>query len=215
MRYTLWSRGLLVGHTDLDIHTVTSTMRQGFVEPTEDGRAVLVDETGVWRAIAQMKRDRRARGDSRANDDHELVLAAMERRAEHELELRDEQGAVFECEFIRITDIFDVNSGVVDEMSETEEEEEAEFQARISALSSEEREAALSERAAMNARIQSEIAELLDEIQEERDDQEMFGSAWPPPAPEDPRWDSMQYLLQAHLKAPAWEDAMKHLELPM
>ena len=125
MRYTLWSRGLLVGHTDLDIHTVTSTMRQGFVEPTEEGRHVLVAETGVWRAIAQMKRERRARGEGRENDDHGIVLAAMERRADHDLELRDEGGARFECSFIRITDLFDMNSGVVDEMSDTEEEEEA------------------------------------------------------------------------------------------
>src|ERR1041385_8272566 len=73
MRYTLWSRGRLVGHTDLDIHTVTSTMRQGFVEPTEDGRAILVDATRVWRAIAEMKRARRARGEGRDSDDHSLV----------------------------------------------------------------------------------------------------------------------------------------------
>ena len=110
MRYTLWSHDTLVGHTDLDIPTVTPNMRQGFVEPTEEGKPLLADATGVWRAIARMKRERRARGDSRENDDHGIVLAAMERREALDLELRDERGAAFECEFIRITDNFDVNS---------------------------------------------------------------------------------------------------------
>jgi hypothetical protein len=215
MRYTLWNHGVLVGHTDLDIHTVTSTMRQGFVEPTEEGRLVLVNETGVWRAIAQMKRERRERGETRENDDHTIVLAAMERRAGHALELRDETGAVFECEFIRITDLIDMNDGVVDEMSDTEEEEEAAFQMHLASLSSEQRQAALTRRAEMEANIKADIETLLEEMHSERDEQEMFGSAWPPPEPEDARWNTMQYLLQAHLKAPAWDDAFGDLQLPM
>lgn len=27
----------------------------------------------------------------------------------------------------------------------------------------------------------------------------MFNSSWPPPRPEDPRWETMQYHLQVHL----------------
>src|SRR3954470_17489846 len=56
MRYTLWSRGRLVGHTALDIHTMTCGMRQGFVEPTLEGRQILADATGVWRTMAEVKR---------------------------------------------------------------------------------------------------------------------------------------------------------------
>jgi len=212
MRYTLWTHGILVGHTDLDIYTVTSTMRQGFVEPTEAGKSMLADETAVWRAIAQMKNERRARGESRESDDHGIVEGAMERRARHELELRDENGTVVECEFIRITDLFDMKSGVVDDMSETEEEEEADFQIHLSSLSPGKREEALADRAEMKARVMADIEALLGEMEEERDEQEMFGSAWPPPAPEDSRWETMQFLLQAHLTTPAREDDL-HLSM--
>jgi hypothetical protein len=205
MHYTLWSRGRLVGHTDLDIETVTPSMRQGFVEPTEVGKPLLVDATSVWRAIAQMKRERRARGDGPETDDHRIVLAAMERRETLDLELRDEAGARFDCEFIRITDLFDMNAGVVDEMSDTDEEEEAAFQKRLSALSGDAREAALAQRAEMNASIAAGVEEMLADFEEQQADQEMLGSAWPPPPAEDPRWETMQYLLQAHLAAPGWE----------
>lgn len=206
MPYTLLSHGRVVGHTDLDIHTVTSTMRQGFVEPTEEGRPLLVDATGVWRAIAEMKRARRARGEGRETDDHTIVEAASRRQYDLDLELRDENGVVFECDFIRITDLFEMNSGLVDEMSETEEEEEAEFQIKLSALSGQERDEALARRAELDESINADVEAILAERQEERDEQEMFGSSWPPSPPEDPRWDTMQYLLQAHLKAPAWEE---------
>src|SRR4051812_24788448 len=123
MRYTLWSGKRLVGYTDLDVHTVTPTMRQGFIEPTEEGKPLLADATGVWRAMAEMKRDMRARGLS-TTDDRGVVLEAMRRREGLEFELRAEDGTVFEREFIRISDLFDLNSGVVDEMCDTEEEME-------------------------------------------------------------------------------------------
>jgi hypothetical protein len=205
MHYTLWSRGRLVGHTDLDIETVTSSMRQGFVEPTEEGKTLLADATSVWRAIAQMKRERRARGDGPEKDDHRIVLAAMERREALDLELRDEAGVRFDCEFIRITDLFDMNAGVVDEMSDTDEEEEAAFQKRLSALSGDARETALAQRAEMQERIAAGVEEMLADFEEQQADQEAIGSAWPPPPAEDPRWETMQYLLQAHLAPPGWE----------
>jgi hypothetical protein len=127
----------------------------------------------------------------------------VERREGSDLELRDESGAVFECDFIRITDLFDMNAGVVDDMSDTEEEEEAAFQIHLSSLSGEEREQALAERAEMDANIQADIEILLEGMQDDDDDDEKtFGSAWPPTEPQDSRWDTMQYLLQVHLKAP-------------
>jgi hypothetical protein len=202
MRYGLWSGDRLLGHTDLDVHTVTPTMRQGFIEPTEDGRVHLADATGVWRALAEVKRDARARGDASATD-RSLVEVAMRRREELELELRDEDGAVFDCEFIRISDLFDLNNGVVDEMNDTEEEEEARWQIELSALSGEARDEALAQRAEMKAEIDAMVAEML----EEEDEEAAFcESAWPPPPPEDPRWDTMQYLLQVHMKGPDAEE---------
>ena len=202
MRYSLWSHGRLVGHTDLDIPTITSTMRQGFVEPTADGRQLLADATGVWRAIAEVKRGCRAASRERTASDDALVLESMARREALNLELRDDSGALFTCEFIRITDLFDMNNGLVDEMSDTEEEQEAAFQIRLSALSGVARDQALAERAASDAEIEATIAEFM----EEREESQMFESAYPPPPPEDPRWDTMQYLLQAHLSAPEWDE---------
>ena len=139
MRYALWSRGRLAGHTDLDIRTVSPRMRQGFVEPTLEGRSLLADATGVWRALAEVKRDARARGEPGRNDDA-LVRAAATRREGLDFELRDEHGVVFECEFIRIYDNFDLENGITDDMNDTEEEEEAAFEIMLSSLSGEARE---------------------------------------------------------------------------
>jgi hypothetical protein len=201
MRYTLWSRGRIVGQTDLDVHTVTPTMRQGFIEPTPEGAPLLADATGVWRALAEVKRGKRARGETGANDD-ELILGAMRRREELELELRDENGTLFHCDFIRIYDRFDIDGGVVDEMSDTEEEEEAEFQIRCSSLSGEARDEALAQRAEMDAEIEAMVAEM----RAEQDERTMFGSAWPPPPPEDHRWETMQYLLQVGTTGTDWQE---------
>lgn len=195
MRYTLWSRGRLVGRTDLDVHTVTPTMRQGFIEPTPDGAPLLANATGVWRALAEVKRDSRARGTPAAHDDS-LVLAAIERREQLDFELRDENGRVFDCDVIRVCDLFDLDRGIAEEMSDTEEEEEAEFQIYLSGLSGQPRDDALASRAELFADIEA----MVEEMREERDERIMFASAWPPPAPEDPRWETMQYLLQVHLK---------------
>jgi hypothetical protein len=199
MRYTLWSRGRLVGHTDLDIHTFTATMRQGFIEPTAAGRAVLADATGVWRAIAEVKRDRRARGEVEVNDSAPIRDAAL-RREGLDLELRDEHGTVFDCEFIRVADLFDLET-VVDEMSDTPEEEEAEFEIHLSGLSGEARDDALAHRAEFEAEVDAAVAEMM----EEQDEGHRFGSAWPPAPPDDPRWETMQYLIQLHVRGNEWD----------
>jgi hypothetical protein len=196
MRYTLWSRGRLLGHTDLDIHTVTPTMRQGFIEPAEDGRPLLQDATCVWRAMAERKRAIRARGGVELPEDDHLVMAAMRRRDALDFELRDENDQVFECEFMRIYDLFDIEAGVVEEMGDTEEEQEAEFEVFLSGLSPEERSEAIADRAQREAEIEEWVAEMEQDWEEKR----MFQSSWPPPPPDDPRWDTMQYHLQVHLK---------------
>lgn len=193
MRYSLWSHDRLVGYTDLDIPTVTPTMRQGFVEPTDEGKSLLEDATGVWRAMATRKRLQRARDGEELPEDDELVLVAMERRECLDLELRDESGEVF-GEWIRIYDLFDSKAGVTFEMGDTEEEQEADFQIRLSGLSPDEQTKALAERAAF----QAEIEEFVEQVLEDQRDNEMFNSSWPPPV-DDPRWDAMQYHLQVHL----------------
>jgi hypothetical protein len=123
----------------------------------------------------------------------------MRRREELEFELRDANGARFESDFIRIFDNFDAD--VVDDMCDTEEEEEAEFQIQLSRLPEAEREKALERRAEMKADIEAAVAEML-----EGGDDSGFGSAWQPPPPADPRWDTMQYFMQVHVKGPGWED---------
>lgn len=196
MRYTLWSRGRLAGHTDLDIYTVTPTMRQGFIEPTPEGRPLLEEATEVWRAMADQGRAKRVHGEDDLADDHELVAEAMSRREALEFELHDEHGAKFDCDFMRVYDLFDLNAGVVDEMGDTEEEEQAEFEVHLSSLSAKQGAEALAERAATEA----EIEEFIAELREERDEQQLFGSSWPAVPDEDPRWSTMQYHLQVFLK---------------
>src|SRR6185436_8078996 len=111
MRYSLWSRGRLLGYTDLDINTETPTMRQGFVEPVPEGRSLLEDATGVWRAMADRKRAERARDGDGSSKDDELVTSAMSRREALNLELRDDHDVVFDCDFMRVYDLFDLNAG--------------------------------------------------------------------------------------------------------
>jgi len=202
MRYSLWSGKQLLGYTDLDIHTETPTMRQGFIEPTREGRALLEDATGVWRAMADRKRAERARdGDESSNDD-ELVTSAMSRREALNLELHDEHDVVFDCDFMRVYDLFDLNAGVVDEMSDTEEEEQAEFEVYLSSLSPENGADALAQRAAIDA----EVAALVAEVLEQREERELLGSGSPEER-EDPRWDTMQYQLQVYLKTSVDDDS--------
>jgi len=194
MRYSLWSHERLVGHTDLDIPTITPTMRQGFVEPTNEGKPLLEDATGVWRAMAERKRLQRARDGIELKEDDDLVIAAMDRREALDLQLRDENGDAFGA-WVRVYDLFDADAGIVEEMGDTEEEEEADFQIHLSGLSAEEQAEALAQRAAMKAEVEEFVAQWL----EERDESEMFKSSWPPPLPEDSRWTTMQYHLQVHL----------------
>jgi len=210
MRYSLWSRGRLLGYTDLDIHTVSPTMRQGFIEPVSQGKPLLEDATGVWRAMAEQTRVRRARGGDEATSDNDLVQASMNRREVLDLELRDEHGGVFECDFMRIYDLFDAKNGIVEAMGDTEEENEATFEIHLSSLSLEDREKALAERAAADI----EIEELFAELNEESEEMELFGSGWPPLPPDDPRWDTMQYHLQVHLKSfkSSFDDDLSALE---
>ena len=43
MWYTLWSRGRLLGYTELDLPHVQEHIRMGFIEPTPEGVRLLPD----------------------------------------------------------------------------------------------------------------------------------------------------------------------------
>ena len=202
MRYCLWSGQQLLGYTYLDIHTETPMMRQGFIEPTPEGKPLLEDATGVWRAMAHRKRAKRAHGGGESSKDDELVTSAMSRREALNLELRDEHDVVLECDFMRVYDLFDLHAGVVDEMSDTEEEQQADFEIYLSSLSPELGADALAQRAATDAEVEALVAEVL----EQREERELLVPGWPP-AREDPRWDTMQYHLQVHLKTSFDDDS--------
>jgi hypothetical protein len=52
----------------------------------------------------------------------------------------------------------------------------------------------------------AEVDEMVAEINQEREEEDLFGAAWPPPPPPDPRWDTMPYLMQVHMKGDHRED---------
>src|SRR3954462_481808 len=105
MRYSLWSHNRLVAHTELDIPCVQDHLRQGFLHPTPEGQRLLVDATGVSAICAKRPR----KFSEWSNDDAYLAAftRAVERREALDLMLRDESGATFECDFIRVYDLFD------------------------------------------------------------------------------------------------------------
>ena len=192
MGYTLWSRGRLIGSTDLDVHTVSERMRQGFIEPTEAGTQLL-DATGVFRAVAE-DRVRRADGIPRDGSDLAKFEAACDRREALNLELRDEHGAVLECAYMRVHDLRELDRDrEVDSVCDAEDEKE--LPEYLASLSPEERAEFEAQRAADDGMIEEWLAEL----EEDRADEEMYRSTRPPPPPDDERWETMQYFLQVFL----------------
>ena len=165
MRYSLWSRQRLLGHTDLDIPCVTKHLMQGFIDPTPEGSTLLPWATGVPRAASAGLVRGLTEAERRGREAE--FRAAVSAREELELELRLEDDTVFPCDFIRV---YDLRENVLsDELLDDDEPLDAETQAEIDA----------------------DVAAW----EEER----RWGSAWPPPM-EDPRWDTMQYLIQVYLK---------------
>src|SRR4051812_9118174 len=101
MRYSLWSRGQLIGHTDLDIECISPDLRMGFLEPTDEGKQAILDATGVHAVCAKRPSSWRDDPDPEYLEEFQ---AACARREALDLELRDEAGAVFRCAYMRITD---------------------------------------------------------------------------------------------------------------
>src|SRR5215467_6650169 len=98
MRYTLWSRGRVLGHTELDLPHVQDRVRMGFIEPTETGTRVLPDATGVPAAAQALAKAAKRAVDLRYDALTEFAdfRAACDRREALNLELRDEMGVLFE-----------------------------------------------------------------------------------------------------------------------
>jgi hypothetical protein len=167
IRYSLWSHGRLLGHTDLDMPCVTPHFMQGFVEPTPDGSKILPRATGVPKAVSATR--------NRKLDKAELegrraeFLAACARREAMDFELRDENDVVLQCEFMRVYDLRD--ESWLDDMEDEEP---------------------------LDPELQEQVDRDVEEILEARADK--WGSGWPPPAPPDPRWDTMQYHIQVYLE---------------
>ena len=153
MHYTLWSRGRLLGHTDLDIPCVQSSIRQGFIEPTEIGRRLLPDATGVPRACAAIHRAAQRAGKRSDEADLTEFMKACARREALALELRDESGQRFEYEWLRVYDHQDRSGDDLDYDDEP---------------LSPEAEAAIAE----------DVAAIMESLEED-----LYASLWPPPDP--------------------------------
>lgn len=98
MPYTLWSRGRLLGETDLGFILRENRFRCGWIHPNELGERILPDATGVSPA---MRVEFMIGPDETAHAD---VLAALDRKEALELELRGPDGRKIETEDIGIID---------------------------------------------------------------------------------------------------------------
>jgi hypothetical protein len=112
MRYTLWSRGRLLGETDLGVVSREHGSRCGWLHPTPLGERLLPAATGVAPAVRTehiIGPDATARAE---------VLSAVDREQALELELHGPDGAVIEAEDIRITDTHYLRSIVETELDD-------------------------------------------------------------------------------------------------
>jgi hypothetical protein len=96
--YTLWSRGRLLGETDLGFIYRENKVRVGWLHPTEVGERLLPDAAGVAPA---MRTEFMIGPDATAHAD---VLAAVDREEALELELRGPTGQRIEIEHIAVID---------------------------------------------------------------------------------------------------------------
>jgi hypothetical protein len=98
VHYRLWSRGRLLGETDLGFIYRENGFRCGWFHPNELGERLMPDATGVAPAIRIdfiIGPDQTARADIRAAGDRQDALA---------LELRRSDGVLIETEHIAIID---------------------------------------------------------------------------------------------------------------
>lgn len=98
MPYSVWSRGSLIGHTDLGFAYREHGVRVGWFQPNELGEKLMPAATGVAPA---MRKSREAKSDLRTDPD---VASAVVCERALEMELRRENGKVIETEQIGIID---------------------------------------------------------------------------------------------------------------
>ena len=187
MRYALWSRGRLLGYTELDLGCIQDHVRMGFIEPTQEGTRLLPDATGVPAAAYAL-----ARAAKRAAHERDVSLteladfrAACDRREALELELRDEADAMFPCEWIRVNDI--------DEQLLTDDDLDSDYDFDLTDDDELDRE--------LEAAIDHD-AELFD-LDLDGDDHDRPWS-W---KPSDDRWETTRYHLMVYLGRPEMRQA--------
>jgi hypothetical protein len=125
VRYTLWSRGRLLGETDLGFIFRPNGFRMGWFHPTALGDRLMPIATGVspaLRTLCMIGPDPTAQAD---------VQAAVDQAAALELELHGPDGAVIATEDIGIIDthyLLELARSVPREDEELSPEEEAAVQ---------------------------------------------------------------------------------------
>jgi hypothetical protein len=116
--YSLWSRGRLLGHTDLAYVRWMERLRSGDLYPTEIGEALLPIVTAVSPAFIELSRATRDMADTddseeairarchavRLTTEHADASAESDRREAMELELRSPDGSVIPTEDIDVRD---------------------------------------------------------------------------------------------------------------
>ena len=143
----------------------------GFIEPTEAGLRLLPDATGVSEAASALSRAAKRAAYRRRVELTEFAdfRAACDRREALDLELRDEAGVVFQCEWIEIHDIAEV---LTDEDFDWDDDQpmDPELEASI-----------------------DHDAELLESF---FDADDYDKTPWAPP---DPRWEMTRYHMMVYL----------------
>jgi hypothetical protein len=185
MLYTLFSRGRVLGTTELDLPAVQSHVRMGFVEPSADGLRSLPDAVGVADAVTALSRAAKhaPNGVEYSLTEYADFAAVVDRREALKLELRDATGELFPAEWIQIMDLT-VDPFAIEEHYEDDETEEDEgFDAETE--------------------LESEFADeydgpfdLPDDWLTEVDEFDATPRGWLPP---DPRWESMKYHIMVYM----------------
>lgn len=193
MRYSLWSRGTIIGYTDLDLPHVNPDLLSGFVEPTEAGRQALIDATGV--PAVCVKQPARWYERDGLDPETEAYMKAFQRACDRRealvLELRDDRGELFPCAHIRVYDLrLTWPEPHPDEFDAPDDEElDPELRAQM-----------------------DDDAELARDWMEEIEE-DLEADAWKQEDdPCDPRWDTMQYHIQVYVREPSPEALRRELE---
>jgi hypothetical protein len=175
MPYTVWSQGVLVGHTELDIPCVQSAIRQGFIAPTDEGRRLLAIAAGVPAACARLNRATRRSGGRHRVVEKNAFRLACDRREALNLEMRDEDGVPVSMKFIRVHDI----------QSDPFEDADARDDELVGP------EGQMDEH---RAELEAEIADVVSELASS-----VEGEEWKEELDPDPRWETTQYCCMIFL----------------